>query len=73
MTIEAWTYDKFKEKAFNSSLILTSGLGTAVTEVLIASNIDSLFSYDDRIISAGIHYMGKRDNMKKIYNSGKLQ
>ena len=73
MAIEAWTYDKFKEKALNSSLILTSGLGTAVTEVLIASNIDSLLSYDDRIISAGINYMGKRDNMKKIYNSGKLQ
>ena len=34
MTIEAWTYDKFKEKALNSSFILNSGLGTPATEVL---------------------------------------
>ena len=34
MAIEAWTYDKFKEKALNSSLILKSDNGTPATDVL---------------------------------------
>ena len=34
MTIEARTYDNFKEKALNLSLILNSGIGTPATEVL---------------------------------------
>ena len=37
-----------------------ANIGTAATEVLLeTSTIDRLFSFHDRIISAGIHYMGK--------------
>ena len=37
-----------------------ANIGTAATDVsLETSTIDRLFSFDDSIISAGVHYLGK--------------